>query len=164
MNDEQKARELWEGPIENSEHSEESIMILAAAFRSAREEQKQETAREIAEIVKSWQRDWVEDAVSDAAMDRCLTCVEAEIRAKYHLDAPESCCGHASDCAVHNAPALPTGSCDCKLKAEVERLNAEIVVKSMLAFQRAESTEAKLQAAEKALEFLRDQAELRRQG
>lgn len=24
-----------------------------------------------------------------------------------------SCCSHASDCAVHNAPALPIGSCDC---------------------------------------------------
>lgn len=23
------------------------------------------------------------------------------------------CCGHASDCAVHNAPALPVGPCDC---------------------------------------------------
>jgi hypothetical protein len=24
-----------------------------------------------------------------------------------------SCCHHASDCAVHNAPALPVGPCDC---------------------------------------------------
>lgn len=24
-----------------------------------------------------------------------------------------SCCEHASDCAVHNAPALPVGPCDC---------------------------------------------------
>ena len=24
---------------------------------------------------------------------------------------------HASDCAVHNAPALPTGVCDCGLRA-----------------------------------------------
>ncbi len=23
------------------------------------------------------------------------------------------CCGHASDCAVHNAPALEVGPCDC---------------------------------------------------
>lgn len=23
------------------------------------------------------------------------------------------CCGHASDCAVHNAPALPPGPCNC---------------------------------------------------
>lgn len=24
-----------------------------------------------------------------------------------------SCCGHASDCAVHNEPAFPAGPCDC---------------------------------------------------
>ena len=23
------------------------------------------------------------------------------------------CCGHASDCAVHNEPAMPRGLCDC---------------------------------------------------
>ena len=23
------------------------------------------------------------------------------------------CCGHDSDCAVHNAPAIPIGECDC---------------------------------------------------
>lgn len=27
--------------------------------------------------------------------------------------AGEQGCGHASDCAVHNAPALPVGDCDC---------------------------------------------------
>lgn len=35
------------------------------------------------------------------------------------LDAIEkagACCGHASDCAVHNAPALPVGPCDCGAK------------------------------------------------
>lgn len=26
---------------------------------------------------------------------------------------PERCCNHDSDCAVHNAPALPVGPCDC---------------------------------------------------
>ncbi len=25
----------------------------------------------------------------------------------------EGCCGHASDCAVHNEPAMPVGACDC---------------------------------------------------
>lgn len=28
-------------------------------------------------------------------------------------DKPLSCCGHDSDCAVHNAPALASGPCDC---------------------------------------------------
>jgi len=27
--------------------------------------------------------------------------------------ASSSCCGHTNDCAVHNAPAKPIGSCDC---------------------------------------------------
>ena len=26
----------------------------------------------------------------------------------------KSCCGHDSDCAVHNEPAYPAGPCDCK--------------------------------------------------
>jgi hypothetical protein len=25
---------------------------------------------------------------------------------------------HASDCAVHNAPALPEGACDCKTEVK----------------------------------------------
>ena len=25
----------------------------------------------------------------------------------------KSCCSHDSDCAVHNAPAIPVGPCDC---------------------------------------------------
>ena len=28
-----------------------------------------------------------------------------------------SCCGHDSDCAIHNAPAMPVGECDCSQKA-----------------------------------------------
>ena len=24
------------------------------------------------------------------------------------------CCGHKSDCAIHNEPAFPAGACDCK--------------------------------------------------
>jgi hypothetical protein len=28
-------------------------------------------------------------------------------------ETPTACCGHSSDCAVHDAPALPPGSCDC---------------------------------------------------
>jgi hypothetical protein len=30
------------------------------------------------------------------------------------------CCGHASDCAVHNAPALPVGACDCGAETAAE--------------------------------------------
>lgn len=26
------------------------------------------------------------------------------------------CCGHASDCAVHNEPAMPAADCDCGFK------------------------------------------------
>lgn len=29
-------------------------------------------------------------------------------------------CGHASDCAVHNEPAMPAGSCDCSVEAEIQ--------------------------------------------
>lgn len=28
---------------------------------------------------------------------------------------------HASDCAVHNAPALPVGPCNCGAQAKAER-------------------------------------------
>jgi len=31
---------------------------------------------------------------------------------------------HASDCAVHNAPALPPGPCDCGAEAELATLRA----------------------------------------
>lgn len=29
-------------------------------------------------------------------------------------------CGHASDCAVHNEPAMPAGPCDCSVEAEIQ--------------------------------------------
>lgn len=29
-------------------------------------------------------------------------------------------CGHASDCAVHNEPAMPAGPCDCPVEAEIQ--------------------------------------------
>lgn len=31
---------------------------------------------------------------------------------------------HASDCATHDAPALPAGECDCKVPTESDRLEA----------------------------------------
>jgi hypothetical protein len=34
------------------------------------------------------------------------------------------CCGHASDCAVHNAPALPVAPCDC---GYAENVNEEML-------------------------------------
>jgi hypothetical protein len=55
---------------------------------------------------------------------------------------------HASDCAVHNAPALPTGPCDCQaseiteLQAEIERLTV------LLASQVAPSAPDAQQAGE----------------
>lgn len=36
----------------------------------------------------------------------------ANIVAK-RLSKDSSCCGHDSDCAVHNMPAYPNGPCDC---------------------------------------------------
>jgi hypothetical protein len=37
----------------------------------------------------------------------------AVIEASAPAPVAQSCCDHASDCAVHNAPALPVGPCDC---------------------------------------------------
>lgn len=31
-----------------------------------------------------------------------------------------SACSHSSDCAVHNEPAMPAGSCDCSVEAEIQ--------------------------------------------
>ncbi|WP_333906875.1 Gp49 family protein [Delftia acidovorans] len=31
-----------------------------------------------------------------------------------------SACSHASDCAVHNEPAMPAGPCDCSVEAEIQ--------------------------------------------
>lgn len=64
-----------------------------------------------------------------------LAYCEAELRRLHALDAskPEpqaqisSCCGHASDCAVHNAPALPAGPCDCGFEPQVQSVDPEVV-------------------------------------
>lgn len=29
-------------------------------------------------------------------------------------------CGHASDCSMHNEPAMPAGPCDCSIEAEIQ--------------------------------------------
>lgn len=39
----------------------------------------------------------------------------------------QSCCAHDSDCAVHNAPALPVGPCDCSLANAEPQAQAEPV-------------------------------------
>lgn len=39
----------------------------------------------------------------------------------------KSCCAHDSDCAVHNAPALPVGPCDCSLANAEPQAQAEPV-------------------------------------
>lgn len=54
-------------------------------------------------------------------------CDEANVRAVHirHCPSPAPvtgqprCCEHDSDCAVHNAPALPVGPCDCSLSEPV---------------------------------------------
>lgn len=38
-----------------------------------------------------------------------------------HKDAPMSELLHTSECAVHNAPALPVGPCNCGVQAKAER-------------------------------------------
>ena len=43
---------------------------------------------------------------SDDALDRIMG----------KLDLRRTGCHHASDCALHNAPALPVGDCDCGVK------------------------------------------------
>ena len=50
--------------------------------------------------------------------DRCAHC-GLDLRNPIHIR-ETSCCGHNSDCAVHNAPALPIGPCDCE-RAEGRR-------------------------------------------
>ena len=42
----------------------------------------------------------------------------------HHATTQHTCgsngCGHASDCAVHNEPAMPAGPCDCSIEAEIK--------------------------------------------
>jgi len=48
--------------------------------------------------------------------DKCARCGK-DFRDSLHLrvdDVRTNCFGHFSDCAVHNAPALPPGPCDCR--------------------------------------------------
>lgn len=40
---------------------------------------------------------------------------------------PERCCLHDSDCAVHNAPALPVGPCDCSQAEPASQGGADMV-------------------------------------
>jgi hypothetical protein len=50
--------------------------------------------------------------------DECDQCGR-DLRDPLHRRVDEQikgdCCGHDSDCAVHNAPALPAGACDCRV-------------------------------------------------
>lgn len=38
------------------------------------------------------------------------------------LEQETSCCGHRSDCAVHNAPAYEPGPCDCGHEAALQEV------------------------------------------
>jgi hypothetical protein len=47
--------------------------------------------------------------------NNCTTCLISNILfEKIKGLIANSCCSHASDCAVHNEPAYPAGECDCK--------------------------------------------------
>lgn len=52
---------------------------------------------------------------------RWLDAHDAEIRI-LTVEHPGNCsdCGHRSDCALHNGPALPVESCNCKRSREAE--------------------------------------------
>ena len=39
----------------------------------------------------------------------------------------DGACGHASDCAVHNAPAYPPAPCDCGAFERLKAINTELV-------------------------------------
>lgn len=43
---------------------------------------------------------------------------EAFDAGRNHEHGPCDRCGHTSDCATHNAPALPMGDCDCRYARE----------------------------------------------
>lgn len=46
-----------------------------------------------------------------------------ELRSKLAL---KGCCGHDSDCAVHNEPAYPVGPCDCSQAKGAESEGGEL--------------------------------------
>jgi hypothetical protein len=50
---------------------------------------------------------WLANEMGD--IDGVGLAVMEALRARLATD----CCGHASDCAVHNMPAMPNGPCDC---------------------------------------------------
>lgn len=41
--------------------------------------------------------------------------------------AKAACCGHASDCAVHNEPAYPAGPCDCGFETQAQAAEPNLV-------------------------------------
>jgi hypothetical protein len=51
-----------------------------------------------------------------ANCQRAKTLIKRVLAGEYAAE-KVGCCGHDSDCAVHNAPALSVGSCDCELSA-----------------------------------------------
>ena len=61
--------------------------------------------------------DLADGAFSDATLDRIfadiLSCELLRVTTLMHQCGAPDGCGHKSDCALHNAPALPLGPCSC---------------------------------------------------
>jgi hypothetical protein len=68
---------------------------LASTCEDKEARPKMETTEDFAELLYDWAAATVEGSSSQSS-HRCTMVTQ-----------------HASDCAVHNAPALPIGPCDC---------------------------------------------------
>ena len=57
------------------------------------------------------------EALNHSVQDQKIHAIAA-IREALAQPVQERCCYHDSDCAVHNMPAYPAGSCDCTQRFE----------------------------------------------
>lgn len=63
--------------------------------------------------LKTWKDSALKGKIINLYPKDLLALIELAERATQ--PAQDRCCEHDSDCAVHNAPALPVGPCDCTL-------------------------------------------------
>ncbi len=55
----------------------------------------------------------LEDSVVAERIATAIIVSEEAVEKAIRTGCQNGVCGHASDCAVHNMPAYPAGSCDC---------------------------------------------------
>jgi hypothetical protein len=90
--------------------------VLLLCWQASRKQALEEARNECAKLYSSKPHTNMDHVAHAQALRQCISA----IRSLEGNATSERCCEHDSDCAVHNAPALPVGPCDCSVRGNAK--------------------------------------------